>query len=98
MFDAPDYCGTEVFEGCSRDGAIRVRVGRNGNSLGLEIEPEAMDLTENELAGRIMQLNTLAHLRSQLALRLEMEARHVTISTPLPTEDQVENFEAWIDF
>lgn len=97
MFEATE-CDTDVFEACSRDGSIRVRVGRRGNSLGLQLEHAAMLLDETDLANRIMQLNTLAHLRSQLALRLEMENNNAEVTTPLATEDQVENYEAWIDF
>ena len=47
-----------------------------GASVGVQLEPEAMDLADEELAP-VIRLNTLAYLRSQLALRLEMEGNHV---------------------
>nr|VTP02313.1 hypothetical protein BIN_B_04465 [Mycobacterium riyadhense] len=97
MFEAAD-CDTAVFEAASRDAAIVVRVGRGGNTLGVQLEPAAMKLSDAQLANRIVQLNTLAHLRSQLALRLEIENNHAGVSSALPTEDQVQSYEAWIDF
>lgn len=99
MSEAPstDY-DTVVFEAVSRDESIVVAVGRSGNSLGVELQAAAMQLSDAELANRIIKLNTLAHLRSQLALRQEGEAQHVTVSSTLPTEDQVASYEALIDF
>ena len=63
-----------------------------------EQQAAAMQLSDAELANRIIKLNTLAHLRSQLALRQEWEAQHVTVSSALPTKDQVASYEALIDF
>lgn len=99
MCEAPstDY-DTVVFEAASRDESIVVAVGRSGNSLGVELAAAAMQLSDAELANRIIKLNTLAHLRSQLALRQEWESQHVTVSSALPTEDQVASYEAVIDF
>lgn len=97
MFDAA-HCETAVFEAASRDAVIVVSVGRHGNTLGVQLEAAVMELSDAELANRIIQLNTLAHLRSQLALRLEMENNHAVVSGALPTEDQVQSYEAWIDF
>ncbi|VBA33179.1 hypothetical protein LAUMK4_05894 [Mycobacterium persicum] len=99
MFEASlaDY-DTVVFEAASRDESIVVAVGRSGNSLGVELQAAAMALSDAELANRIIKLNTLAHLRSQLALRQEWEAQHITVSSALPTEAQVASYEALIDF
>ncbi|MGH3969010.1 MAG: DUF2694 family protein [Mycobacterium sp.] len=99
MSEAPptDF-DTVVFEATSRDESIVVAVGRSGNSLGVELHAPAMALSDAELANRIIKLNTLAHLRSQLALREEWEASHVTVSSALPTHDQVATYEALIDF
>ena len=75
-----------------------VAVGRSGNSLGVELLAEAMELSDAELANRIIKFNTLAHLRSQLALREEWEASHVAVSSALATAEQVASYEALIDF
>jgi hypothetical protein len=89
----------EVFEATSRDETIIVSVDRHGATTGVQLEPEAMELADAELAARIIRLNTLAYLRSQLALRLEMERNHVeNVGSFLPTEDQVTAFAMTIDF
>ena len=96
MLEAP--LETAVFEAASRDDAIVVAVGRGGNSLGVRLRAPAMRLSDGELATRIVKLNTLAHLRAQLALRTELEARRATVSNGLATEEQVRAFETLIDF
>lgn len=99
MSEAPptDF-DTVVFEAASSDESIIVAVGRSGNSLGVELSAEAMELSDAELATRIIKLNTLAHLRSQVALRDEWEASHVAVSSPLATAEQVASYESLIDF
>ncbi|WP_454561767.1 DUF2694 domain-containing protein [Mycobacterium haemophilum] len=87
-----------MFEAASRDASVIVRVGRHGDALGVQLDPAAMRLGEAELANRIVRLNTLAYLRSQLALRLELEQNRFEVTLPLPTEDQVEAYAATIDF
>jgi uncharacterized protein DUF2694 len=87
-----------VFEAASRDDSIVVAVGRSGNSLGVALQESALRLSDAELANRIIRLNTLAHLRSQLALRLELDAKRASVSSALPTGDQVASYEALIDF
>jgi len=86
------------FEAASRDESVIVKVGRGGDTLGVQLEPAAMDLSDDELANRIVRLNTLAYLRSQLALRLEMEQNRFEVTLPLPTETQVEQYAATVDF
>jgi hypothetical protein len=87
-----------MFEAAARDASVIVKVGRHGDTLGVQLEPAAMGLTDAEIANRIVRLNTLAYLRSQLALRLEMENNHVQVTVPLPTEAQVDAYAATIDF
>lgn len=88
-----------MFEAASRDESIIVRVGRNGDTAGVQLEPPAMRLADDVLASRIVRLGTLAYLRSQLALREEMFRNRVEgISTRLPTAPQVEAYAATIDF
>lgn len=89
----------EVFEARSRDDSLIVYVGRGGNTLRLAVQDPAMELDDHQLATRIMHLNTLAYMRSQLAMRLEMEGNHAYVSSDdLPTEEQVARFAAMIDF
>ncbi|MGD9621568.1 MAG: DUF2694 domain-containing protein [Mycolicibacterium sp.] len=99
MLESAQEASVEVFEATSCDDTIIVCVDRNGASVGVQLEPKAMDLADAELASRIIRLNTLAYLRSQLALRLEMEGNHVdNVGSFLPTEDQVAAFATTIDF
>jgi hypothetical protein len=99
MLESVRDTSVEVFEATSRDESIIVSVDRRGASVGVQLEPEAMDVADEELAARIIRLNTLAYLRSQLELRLEMERNHVENVGPfLPTEDQVAAFATTIDF
>ena len=99
MLESAQETTVEVFEATSGDETIIVSVDRNGASVGVQLEPKAMDLADAELASQIIRLNTLAYLRSQLALRLEMEGNHVeNVGSFLPTEDQVAAFAMTIDF
>ena len=56
------------FEAVSCRGDLVVSVGSDGVALGVRLSPAVMDLPAAELATRIVRLNTLAHLRCQLAL------------------------------
>ncbi len=99
MLESTQEATVEVFEATSCDETIIVSVDRNGASVGVQLEPKAMGLADAELASQIIRLNTLAYLRSQLALRLEMEGNHVeNVGSFLPTEDQVAAFAMTIDF
>lgn len=53
-----------------REGLV-VSVGIDGTCLGVRLSTAAMGLTDEELASRIVQLNTLAYLRRQLAVGRE---------------------------
>ncbi|MBY0440583.1 MAG: DUF2694 domain-containing protein [Mycobacteriaceae bacterium] len=87
-----------MFEAASRDASVIVRVGRQGDTLDVQLDSAAMQLGDAELANQIVRLNTLAYLRSQLALRLELEQNRFEVTLPLPTEDQVQAYTATIDF
>ena len=88
-----------MFEAANHDQSVIVHVGRNGDTRAVQLESAAMELPDQELASRIVRLNTLAYLRSQLAIRREMEANRVEgISGRLPTEPQVNAYAATIDF
>jgi hypothetical protein len=58
----------ECYEAASVREGLVVSVGNDGACLGVRLSPAAMGLTDEELASRIVQLNTLAYLRRQLAL------------------------------
>ncbi len=76
-----------------------VAVARTGASAGWQLEPGGMESADEERAARIIRLNTLAYLRSQLARSLEMERNHVeNVGSFLTTEDQVAAFAMTIDF
>lgn len=87
-----------LFEAKSRDNSIIVSVDLNGTTKGITLEPQAMELNEAELSSRIVRLNTLAYLRSQLAIRLQWEANKKEIRGKLPTEIQVARYAETIDF
>ncbi|MCX8565113.1 DUF2694 domain-containing protein [Mycolicibacterium mucogenicum] len=93
-----EVSGQEVFEATSKDKSIIVTVDLDGATLGVQLEPEAMELADFELSNRIQRLNTLAFLRSQLAIRLKWEAANKMVRSPLPTEKQVQRYAATIDF
>jgi hypothetical protein len=56
------------FEAVSGRGELAVSVGGDGVALGVRLSPAVMDLSAEELATRIVRLNTLAYLRCQLAI------------------------------
>ena len=56
------------YEAASGRGELVVSVGGDGVPLGVRLSPAVMDLPAEELASRIVRLNTLAHLRFQLAI------------------------------
>lgn len=87
-----------LFEAKSQDRSIIVTVDLNGSTKGITLEPAAMELTEAELSSRIVRLNTLAYMRSQLAIRQQWEANHKEIRGKLPTEIQVQRYAQTIDF
>jgi hypothetical protein len=54
------------FEAESRGRKIVVSVGINGASAGVQLSDSALETSDDELASRIVRLNTLAYLRWQL--------------------------------
>ena len=59
------------YEAASVREVLVVSVVVDGACLGVRLSPAAMGLTDEELASRIVQLNTLAYLRRQLAVGQE---------------------------
>lgn len=87
-----------MFEETSRDSALIVTVDPGGGTEYVQVEEAAMELTEAEFCNRVIRLNTLAYLKSQLAIRLDWEAKGKQVLTNLPTEMQVARYAATIDF
>lgn len=61
------------YESTSGRGELVVAVAGDGVPLGVRLSPAVMDLPAEELASRIVRLNTLARLHCQLAI--DQEAR-----------------------
>lgn len=57
------------YEAASGRGELVVSVGGDGVPLSVRLSPEVMNLPAEELASRIVRLNTLAYLHYQLAIR-----------------------------
>ncbi|SIK91990.1 hypothetical protein [Mycobacteroides abscessus] len=87
-----------MFEETSRDSALIVTVEAGGGTEYVQVEEAAMGLTETEFCNRVIRLNTLAYLKSQLAIRQKWEANGKQVLTNLPTEMQVQRYAATIDF
>ena len=56
------------YEAASGRGELVVAVADDGVPLGVRLSPAVMDLPAEELASRIVRLNTLARLQCQLAV------------------------------
>lgn len=66
ILSGADYATEDGFEAVSRSGAIRVALTSEGAWAGVWLTPAVMALSAAELAGQIVQLNTLAYMRFQL--------------------------------
>jgi hypothetical protein len=66
------------FTAATPEGAVFVRVAVRGHVVGVQVEPDAMHRPGRELAERIMAAADVAYLQGQLAIRAELERRHVT--------------------
>ncbi|MBO0855614.1 MAG: hypothetical protein J2P18_17830 [Nocardia sp.] len=71
--------------------SVGVACNRDGEVIGLHLSDEARDNGDSWLAAEILRLAKLAHLKSRVGLRAEMEyngARPYTVdSFDLPTEE-----------
>lgn len=70
--------------------SVGVSCDRDGEVVGLHIDDEARDNGDTWLASEIVRIARLAHLKSRVGLRKEMEYRgtrpHTIDSFDLPTE------------
>jgi hypothetical protein len=60
--------GVDGHEAASGRGELVVSVGADGVLLGVRLSPAVMELPAEELASRVVRLNTLAYLHCQLAI------------------------------
>ncbi|WP_433683859.1 hypothetical protein [Nocardia sp. CA-119907] len=79
-----------TYEVFNPDHTVGVACGRDGEVVGLHITDEARDSGDSWLAAEVVRLARLAHMKSRVGLRAEMEyngTRPYTIdSFDLPTE------------
>ncbi|WP_405136713.1 hypothetical protein [Nocardia sp. NBC_01388] len=86
---APDW-RTMTYEVFNPDHTVGVACDRDGEMIGLHLTDDARDNGDAWLAAEILRLARLAHLKSRVGLRVEMEyngTRPFTVdSFDLPTE------------
>ncbi len=84
------------YDAASCRGDLVVSVGSDGVALGVRLSPAVMDLHAEELATRIVRLNTLARLRCQLAI--DQRVRSEDGECALRSAAQVAAYARTIDF
>ncbi|MFF3569891.1 hypothetical protein [Nocardia jiangxiensis] len=96
--DAAPNWRTMTYEVFNPDHSVGVACGRDGEIVGLHITDDARDNGDAWLAAEIVRLARLAHQKSRVGLRAEMEfngTRPYTIdSFDLPTESAYRAMEA----
>lgn len=87
--EEPDW-HRRTYEVFNPDNTAGVACGRDGEIVGLHITDEARENGDSWLATELLRLSRLAHMKSRVGLRAEMEykgARPYTIDAfDLPTE------------
>lgn len=87
--ETPDF-EQRTFEVFNPDGSVGVACNRDGEIVGLHLTDDARENGDTWLAAEVVKVARLAHMRSRVGLRAEMEfkgARPYTIdSFDLPTE------------
>ena len=87
------------FEAQSRGRTIVVSVGINGASAGVRLSDRALETSDEELASRIVCLNTLAYLRWQLVQSQELNRPDREGGRGIfPSQAQVAAYAELIDF
>ena len=81
---------TTIYEVFNPDHTVGVACDRDGEGIGLHLTEDAKDNGDTWLSGEIVRLARLAHLKSRVGLRAEMEhngARPYTVDAlDLPSE------------
>ncbi|GAB2559288.1 hypothetical protein [Nocardia heshunensis] len=94
---APDW-RTLSYEVFNPDHTVGVACNRDGEIIGLHLTDDARDNGETWLAAELVRLARLAHHKSRLGLRTEMEHNgtrgHTIDSFDLPTEASYRAMEA----
>ncbi|TLF55285.1 hypothetical protein [Nocardia cyriacigeorgica] len=94
---APDWSAM-IYEVFNPDHTVGVACDRDGEVVGLHLTDEARDNGDTWLAAEILRVAKLAHLKSRVGLRTEMEhkgTRPYTIDAfDLPTETSYRAMEA----
>jgi hypothetical protein len=78
----------QSYTAATPDNTIFVRVALAGHTLGVQIEPAAMQLPASEIAQRIIACNDVAYLKGQLVIRAELEGRSIPVDD-MPTEQDL---------
>ncbi|MBU3066814.1 hypothetical protein KO481_35510 [Nocardia sp. NEAU-G5] len=86
----PDW-PSKIYEVFNPEGTVGVACNRDGEIVGLHLTDDARDEGDTWLAGEIVRLGKLAHLKSRVGLRAEMmdngTGAHTIDAFDLPTEN-----------
>ncbi|MEV0297677.1 hypothetical protein [Nocardia sp. NPDC050710] len=92
----PDW-KNRIYEVFNADRTVGVACNRDGEVIGLHLDDEARENGDSWLASEIVKLARLAHLKSRVGLREEMEYNgsrpYVVDSFDLPTENSYRSME-----
>ena len=78
-------------------GGLVVSVGDDGRCLGVRLNSNAVGLSDQDLASRIVRLNTLAYLRRLLAISQESSGEVAGLGF-VPSTAQVAEYARTLDF
>ena len=77
----------ESFTASTPDNAVFVRVAVAGHTLGVQIEPETMQLPAHVIAERIMACNDVAYLKGQLVIREQLQQAAIPVDDMATEQD-----------
>ncbi|WP_280393739.1 hypothetical protein [Nocardia brasiliensis] len=93
----PPYARERSYEVFNPDRSVGVACSRDGAVIGLHLTDEARDNGDTWLAAEIVKLARLAHMKSRVGLRAEMEHKGTKPYTvdffDLPTQESYRAFE-----
>lgn len=92
----PDW-RNRIYEVFNPDNSVGVACNRDGEVIGLHIADDVLDNGDDWLADEIVRLARLAHMKSRVGLRAEIEHKgggsHTVDSFDLPTESAYRSLE-----